>query len=78
MSERRGMSLTQVAVAVTLMLNIGALIWGAATLTASVNELSRNTVQLSVMLERINSQVSSQEARLQVLEDRTRPERLRP
>lgn len=45
--DRRHLSLAQVAIVVTLLANFGALVWGAATTTASINAL-RETSNLSI------------------------------
>lgn len=74
--DRRYTSPKDVAVLVTLGLQLAALVWGAATLKASVDDLRATVVEVRATLHTINDTQADNTARIRVLEDREhRPER---
>lgn len=68
--QQRELALRDVVMGFTLVVNVCALVWGAAKLSSTVEELGRTTARLALTIERIDSGVDNQEARIQVLEDR--------
>ena len=70
LTDRRSLSLAAVVGIITLAINLCALVWGAARISGAVDELSRSTDRLNVVVGSLQSGQAAQEARLQVLEDR--------
>lgn len=56
------------AVTVTLLLNVGALIWGAATLKATVDFQGRQLVNVATQVARAADQLNDLEIRVRLLE----------
>lgn len=73
--DRRHLSIRELAMIGTLLLNFGALVWGAATLTSTVSELKTATQQLNTTVQRMSDDLTSLKveynARLGILEDRS-------
>lgn len=63
-------SVATVVASMTLLINLGALIWGAARITASVDQLARASDDLSAAVERIQVIQFDVVGRVRVLEDR--------
>lgn len=74
MIDRRSLSLREVVMLATLLLNFGGLVWGAATITRTVAELqvavSNLTSTVRGLAEDIASIKVDYNARIRVLEDR--------
>lgn len=68
--NRRRVETKDVLVYVTLLFQIAALVWGAATLNASVIQLKEATQELRATLSVISNHVSDLDARTRILEDR--------
>lgn len=69
-ADRRQLSMSQLAVIVALVLNLGGLIWGAGRLSETVKNQGLLTTQNAQLLDRIADKVNDHEARLRVVEDR--------
>lgn len=74
MGERRQITLREIAMMVTLLLNFGALVWGAATISNTVNSLKGTVQDLNLTVRTITADMNQikmdYNARLRVLEDR--------
>lgn len=69
--ESRREPVNRVALAgliITLALNMTALVWGAATLSATVNFLSQQVTTISSNVVRATAELNDIEARVRVLE----------
>lgn len=53
-----------------LIVNIAAVIWGAATLSATVGQLTSSVMQLDVTVAKFGTMVQDLRERVRVLEDR--------
>ncbi len=74
MTERRHLSLRDVAIMVTLLLNFGALVWGAAKMSSTVGTLEQTTVKLDGTLGQLTGNLTriqiDYNTRMAVLENR--------
>lgn len=78
--DRRHYGMRELAVVVALLLNFGGIVWGAATLSASVTQLQVAVGSLNSTAAQFRTELSQMRedygARLRILEDResrTRP-----
>lgn len=55
---------------IALVINIAAVIWGAATLSATVTQLTGSVMQLDVTVGKVGAMVQDLRERVRVLEDR--------
>lgn len=78
-SDRRHYGPREYVILATLILNFGGLVWGAATLAASVTELRESVNMLNrtsvKVLEDLSQLKIEYNARLSVMEDRMRRSR---
>lgn len=58
--------------ALTILLNMAGLVWGASRLSSSVDALKETTVKLEATVSKISDAQADHNARLRVLEDRDR------
>lgn len=71
-----GETLAAVGLGLTFLLNIFAVIWGAATLSASVGALQSTTTRLDVTIQSVGNSLQDLRERVRVIEDwRTRDSR---
>ena len=61
---------TTLALVLALIGNGAALVWGAATLSATVDDVKRTTEKLDATIGKLGSVVQDHDGRLRVLEDR--------
>lgn len=57
MTERRHLTLREIGMISTLLLNFGALVWGAATMSSSVRTLTTTTDKLDRSIQTITSKM---------------------
>jgi hypothetical protein len=74
-TERRALTLREIVMVLTLLLNVGGLIWGAAKITSTVDDLTKTTSRLDNTVSSMATIVTNMQveynARIRVLEDRT-------
>lgn len=68
--DRRHPSVSQVATLIMLALQLAALVWGAATLTASVNALERAAEALAIETRYNRDRISEVQQDVEVVKDR--------
>jgi hypothetical protein len=68
--DRRHLSITQVAVVLGMLAQLAALVWGAATLSASVNSLRETMIIVTTQINAIQTTVNAQSVELGILKDR--------
>jgi hypothetical protein len=64
-----------VAIVAGMLVNIGALVWGAATIKSTVDQLGMTMTSVVRQIDKMNDKVGDHDGRLRVLEDRERPRR---
>lgn len=64
------MTTAEISLGLLVTLNAGALVWGAATLSASVRQLGQTVTRLDGFLEKVDERVDDHETRISVMEDR--------
>lgn len=74
--ERRAWSMREISMLLTLFLNFGGLVWGASKITSAVAELQVTTQNMTHTLQNMAEKMAEIQveynARISVLEDRTR------
>lgn len=63
-------TLAEIATAATIFINLSALVWGAAKISAAVGDLRVAVSRLSMSTERLEGMVAGLDKRLTVMEDR--------
>lgn len=69
--RRRANNFALIALVVTLMTNVIALVWGAATLNATVGNLANSMDTQAGVLSSVVSQVNQLNNRMGIVEDRS-------
>lgn len=64
------MSDAEIGLAITVALNVGALIWGAATMSSSVKTLNATVADLKVLFQGITGVVAEHSIELHVLDQK--------
>lgn len=64
------MDTATVGLIVTVLVNVAGIVWGAATLSASVKQLKESTERMDQTVRDVGERVSELDTRVSVLEDR--------
>lgn len=75
MGLRQPVSVTMVVGTITLIVNLSALVWGAARISAAVDQLRDTTSRLSTATEHLQESTAGLDGRVRVLEDRSQSHR---
>ncbi len=68
--DRRHLSLAQVAVVVAMLAQLAALVWGAATINASVDGLTKSMILVTRQIETTQTAVNALSVTVGILKDR--------
>lgn len=69
--DRRSVGIREIAVILTLLLNFGGLVWGAAVMASSVSDLKFAVDKINNIIDVFASKINNHDGRIQVLEDRS-------